>query len=207
MYVETGSGTAATLTQIRKANPSVSLPRTPSDSQLAPLGYAVLHATERPEGDVVSLGIPEQRDDGHWYQTWQVRDFTPDELAQQLEDARESAIERINAAYTSAVAPLVRDYPEPEPLSWAHQDAEARAYLEWHAAGEQGTPPATPVLEQILAGRNEEGGTETMLELCQAVEANAEQFRQAQVLTGRRQRLVGAVRDAQSLEEVDAISW
>lgn len=68
-------------------------------------------------------------------------------------------------------------------------------------------PPATPVLDQILAGRNEGGGTETMLELCEAVETNAAQFRQAQVLTGKRQRLVKLIRAADTVEEVEAVVW
>src|SRR5690625_2345607 len=117
---------------------------------------------------------------------------TADEL---LEHARERAIGKINAAYTRAVEPLIREYPEPEPLSWAHQDAEAQAYLAWHSGGAQGDAPATPVLDQILAGRNGDDGTETMLELCQAVERNAVAFRQAQVLTGKRQRLVRLTRE------------
>lgn len=129
---------------------------------------------------------------------------TPAEL---LEAAKARQIRSINDDYSAAVAPLIREYPNPEPLSWAHQDTEAQAYLTWHAAGEQGEPPAMPVLEQILSGRNGDEGTETMLELCEAVERNAQQFRQAQVLTGRRQRLVKAVREAATVEEADAITW
>ncbi|MCE8042423.1 hypothetical protein HOP60_09685 [Halomonas daqingensis] len=129
---------------------------------------------------------------------------TPAEL---LEAAQAAQILAINNAYSAAVAPLIKDYPQPEPLSWAHQDAEAQAYLAWHASGEQGDPPATPVLDRILAGRNGDDGTETMLELCQAVERNAQQFRQAQELTGLRQRLVKAVRNAETVEEVEAVVW
>ncbi len=129
---------------------------------------------------------------------------SPEEL---LEAAQARQILAINDAYSQAVAPLIKDYPSPEPLSWAHQDAEAQAYLAWHAAGEQGDPPATPVLDRILAGRNGDDGTETMLELCQAVERNAEMFRQAQELTGLRQRLVKAVRAAKTVEQVKAVVW
>ena len=129
---------------------------------------------------------------------------SPEEL---LAAAQARQILAINDAYSQAVAPLIKDYPSPEPLSWAHQDAEAQAYLAWHAAGEQGDPPATPVLDRILAGRNGDDGTETMLELCQAVERNAEMFRQAQELTGLRQRLVKAVRAAKTVEQVKAVVW
>ena len=206
MYLAISSGNIAAISNIRRTHPNISLPRNPSDETLTALGYARIHSTPRPTGDVVTQSQPEERD-GKWYQTWEVRDYTEDELEDQLEQLRANKISEINSAYSAAVDPLIREYPEPEPLSWAHQDTEAQAYLAWQASGAQGDAPATPVLEQILAGRNGDDGTETMLELCEAVERNAVAFRQSQVLTGKRQRLVRLVREAESIEEVEAVEW
>ena len=128
---------------------------------------------------------------------------TPAEL---LAEAQAAKIKEINDAYAAEAEPLVRDYPEIEQQSWTEQNREARAYLEWNAAP-QGDAPATPVLDNILLGRNGEDGTETLAELCEAVVSNAERFTLFQQLTGRRQRLVKAVRAAETVEAKNAIEW
>lgn len=126
--------------------------------------------------------------------------------AELLAEAQAAKIEEINDAYTAEAEPLIREYPEVEQQSWTEQNREARAYLEWHAAP-QGEAPATPVLDNILLGRNGEDGTETLAELCEAVVSKAERFTLFQQLTGRRQRLVKAVRAAGTVAAVDAIEW
>ncbi|MDC8802554.1 DUF4376 domain-containing protein [Halomonas pacifica] len=104
MYVETATATPTTLTQIRQANPTALLARSPTDHDVGPLGYAVLHPSAAPEGDVVTLGTPEQRDDGRWYQTWNVREFTPEERTQQLADAKAAKRQEIDRARDDAFA-------------------------------------------------------------------------------------------------------
>ena len=128
---------------------------------------------------------------------------TPAEL---LADAQAKKIREINDAYTAEAQPLIKDYPEIEQQSWVAQNSEARAYVAWHD-DQQGVAPVTPVLDNILAGRNGDGGEETLQELCLAVIENSDMFTQFQQLTGRRQRLVKAVRAAETIEEVSAISW
>ena len=129
----------------------------------------------------------------------------PKTAAELLAEAQAKKIKEINDAYTAAAKPLVKDYPEIEQQTWSLQDAEAKAYLGWFE-GQQGDAPATPVLDQILAGRNGDGGTETMHDLCLAVRGNSDMFTQFQHLTGRRQRLVKQVRAAET-EEATAITW
>lgn len=126
--------------------------------------------------------------------------------AELLADAQAAKIKEINDAYSGQAEPLVRDYPEIEQQSWTEQNREARAYLEW-LTDPQGDAPATPVLDNILLGRNGEDGTETLAELCEAVVSNAERFTQFQQLTGRRQRLVKEVRAAETVEGVAGIEW
>ena len=70
------------LSQVLTSNPNVSLSSAPAVEDLAMLGYAVVAETERPAGDVVTEGQPEQRD-GVWYQTWEVREFTAEEIEEQ----------------------------------------------------------------------------------------------------------------------------
>ncbi|RUR51536.1 hypothetical protein [Vreelandella populi] len=135
--------------------------------------------------------------------TW----FTPPKTAaEKLADAQAAKIEQINGAYTAQVRPLIKDYPEIEQQTWIAQEAEARAYMAWHA-DQQGNAPATPVLDNILAGRNGDNGSETLQELSLAVLANADMFTRAQQLTGKRQRLVKQVREAKALEALDGITW
>lgn len=45
--------------------------------KLANYGYALVNATPQPEGDTVSQGEPELREDGEWYQTWVVAEADP----------------------------------------------------------------------------------------------------------------------------------
>lgn len=130
----------------------------------------------------------------------------PKTSAELLADAKAAKIIEINDAYTAEAQPLIKDYPEIEQQSWVAQNSEARAYLAWHD-DQQGDAPATPVLDNILAGRNGEEGEETLQELCLAVVDNADRFTQFQQLTGRRQRLVKAVRASDDVDVVDGISW
>ena len=130
----------------------------------------------------------------------------PKTNAELLADSQSAVITRINDAYTAEAQPLIKEYPTVEQQTWALQDSEAKAYLAWHD-DQQGAAPATPVLDQILSGRNGDDGTETMHELCIAVRENSDMFTQFQQLTGRRQRLVKQVRAAETVGEVNAINW
>lgn len=130
----------------------------------------------------------------------------PPTEGEQLSHCKQRKIREINTAYTEQATPLVKDYPELEQQSWTTQNTEATAYLEWYE-DQQGEPPATPLLEQILLGRNGEDGEETMYEICLAVRNNADMFTQFQRLTGRRQRLVRQVREAETLETAESIVW
>ncbi|MFI8748778.1 hypothetical protein ACIGG6_02060 [Vreelandella lionensis] len=123
-----------------------------------------------------------------------------------LEEQRAKKLNEINNAYTTAAAPLIKEYPEVETKGWDQQKADAEAYLAWHET-QQGEPPQMMVLDKILAGRNGEDGTETLYELSVAVQRNAAAFAEFQVLTGKRQRLAKLARAAETLEALEAIQW
>lgn len=79
-----GSGAyPAYFEQIRLDNPNCSFAESPSEESLAELGYAVVLPSPRPYGQVVNQGRPELRE-GAWYQTWEVREYNPEELTQVL---------------------------------------------------------------------------------------------------------------------------
>lgn len=90
MYIRLSDGRVAKRLIVPE---NVSLPRNPSDDTLAALGYARIHPTPRPDGDVVTQGQPEQGEDGKWYQTWEVRSYTAEEIEQQRleQEAQEQA--------------------------------------------------------------------------------------------------------------------
>lgn len=81
MILNIETGQTVTLMQVRQLHPAVSFPHDPANEALAPFGYARVQPTPQPTGDVVTQGQPEQRD-GVWYQTWEVREFTAEELAE-----------------------------------------------------------------------------------------------------------------------------
>lgn len=111
--------------------------------------------------------------------TYPVVERNPDEV---LEEQREAKLQEINTAYTAAVTPLIKDYPEVEQQTWIAQEQEARAYLKWHT-DPQREAPITPVLD------------------------NANMFTQAQQMTGKRQRLVKLARAAEALDALESIRW
>lgn len=133
--------------------------------------------------------------------------YVPDP-EQELENARAAKINEINEMYVASITPLIREYPEVEQKTWLSQEREAREYLEWEEfGGDTDPPPPTPVLDNILLGRNGEDGTETMQQLCLAVLENADLFAAAQQLTGKRQRLTKMARVAETTEALELISW
>lgn len=79
MYVDLNTEKAATLAELRRRNPRVSLSDNPDDASLQLINAARLQLVQRPVGDVVTPGDPELRDDGKWYQTWEVRAYTEEE--------------------------------------------------------------------------------------------------------------------------------
>lgn len=67
-------------------------------------GYFLVHDTPQPEGDVVIEGFPEyNEEEGLWYQTWTVRDFTEEEIAQNLVNAKNQFQSESTFAYSNEI--------------------------------------------------------------------------------------------------------
>ncbi|WP_299307801.1 hypothetical protein [uncultured Croceicoccus sp.] len=77
-----------TLADLRAEFPSDSFPREPSEAMLAKRGYAIVHPTTRPDGDVVEEAAAPELVSGRWQQAWTARDFSDEERAQMAEQAR-----------------------------------------------------------------------------------------------------------------------
>lgn len=88
MYIEVATESKVSLVAIKQQHVDISFPRQPSDEYLATLGYEPLNYDTRPVADVVTEGVIEQREDGHWYQAWESRSYTQTELDQQLANKR-----------------------------------------------------------------------------------------------------------------------
>lgn len=83
---------------VRSRSNNVSFPETITEDMAALVGFAPVESTETPEGDVVSEGKPVLVN-GKYKQTWEVRAFTSEEIAQQMDSRREQAIS-VGVPYT-----------------------------------------------------------------------------------------------------------
>ncbi|MCK9234676.1 MAG: DUF4376 domain-containing protein [Gammaproteobacteria bacterium] len=84
------------LHQIRKQEKERLLPRNPSREVMESIGYFVIDRTTAPEGDVVTQ-IQPVKDNGAYKQTWSVRSFNEQELADRLESERANRMSQVKA--------------------------------------------------------------------------------------------------------------
>lgn len=83
------------LYQVKQNHKNISIPKEPSVEQIQALGYAVVERVERPVGDVVTEGTPELVE-GVYKQTWVVRSFNTEELANQFNSKKQTAVNEID---------------------------------------------------------------------------------------------------------------
>ena len=128
--------------------------------------------------------------------TREVVPISDEEKAVMLERAKERALQRINDGYTAELGAILRDYPDAETKTWDKQESEARAYQADNSA-------PTPLIDAIAAARDMDKA-----ELVQRVIAKADAWiALSGAATGKRQALEDAIAEAETLEEVEAISW
>ena len=94
MFINIKTFSVIPIYELRREFTNTMVPDEPDDEALAMLGYARVHPAPPPEGDVVTPGKPEERD-GVWYQTWEVRDFTAEELEEREQQQREQLAQQI----------------------------------------------------------------------------------------------------------------
>ena len=120
-------GKAFTLTDIRRAHPEVSFPRSaefdPSD-----LGYLPLVESEKPEGDVVEESAPVLIGES-WHAQWTARDFTNEERASRVPqevDMCQARLALLNAGLLSHVEQAMSQYPESARTQWEYRTTVRR---------------------------------------------------------------------------------
>lgn len=90
--------------QVRQENPNTGFPVPIAEELLEPFGYApVYQDKEKPEGDVVVDGEPVLGEDGKWYRTWIVRDFTEEERLEELKIRKEVLYNRAYGLYSDEI--------------------------------------------------------------------------------------------------------
>lgn len=90
--------------QVRQENPNTGFPIPISEELLALFDYAPVYDDgTQPEGDVVTEGTPELREDGKWYKTWTVRSYTEEERLAELKLRKEVLYNRAYGLYNDEV--------------------------------------------------------------------------------------------------------
>jgi len=87
LFVDTESGEAIGIEQIRARNPYSSIPERVGAKWLVANGFALLRIGERPDttdSEVAELGDPTQDENGQWVREWTVRPKTQAELDETL---------------------------------------------------------------------------------------------------------------------------
>lgn len=113
-----------------------------------------------------------------------------------FEQAKETKLSGINAAFSADYQALTDGYPEGERLTWPTQQAEALAW------GDDPSAP-TPYLDGLAAARGitpEDMRQKTLHQTLLFMQAS-------QHLVGKRQRLRDLVHEAQTHEDLEAIHW
>jgi len=94
MLVADGSGPYGYTEAIQLARlRGLGMPTNPTEAIMIEAGYSKVVEVERPEGDVVVEIKPVQNEeDGLWYQTYSVRDYTPEERQDIFDNAKNTLL-------------------------------------------------------------------------------------------------------------------
>lgn len=93
-----------TLEDIRQENPLISFGEELDEETLLDMGYALVHPTEQPTGDVVTEGTPVEREEGGFLQQWTVRAFNEEESADRLKVAIDQYVRDLDRLVESELA-------------------------------------------------------------------------------------------------------
>ena len=127
MYVKVNNGTATkySLSQLKKDNPNVSFPTSPSDALLSSYDVYPLVNNDRPAVDIVETG-PIQEINGVWTQTYTGRNFTAEEKRQRMKvTMRQARLALLQQNLLSQVESAIAGMQEPE---------KSQVSIEWEYA-------------------------------------------------------------------------
>lgn len=113
MHIYAPNGTAEiypySIGQLRKDNPQVSFPKTPTDALLASYNVFPVTVAEQPIYDLITQNLSEGAPTltaGIWTQVWVVTEATPAEIAQRKADHLLSIKQQRAYAYAQEADPL-----------------------------------------------------------------------------------------------------
>lgn len=113
-----------------------------------------------------------------------------------LESAKTEHIRVVNEMYQYVIQRGFGEYPDAETRTWDRQEAEARAWLLDNTA-------TTPLIDGMSAARGMDKA-----ELVQRIIANADDWVAFMAFnTGKRQKLLDQIKNAQTLDELREIGW
>lgn len=90
--------------QVRASTTQTSFPMPIKAYMLEPFGYMPVYEGAYPEGDVVTEVAPHfNEEEGKWYKTWEVRDFTEEEIETNLRNKKEDLYNQADYVLTADI--------------------------------------------------------------------------------------------------------
>jgi hypothetical protein len=123
-----------TLSDLFKDNKNVSFPDNINDDLLSDYNVFPLIETQKPLGDVVVEGLP-KFEDGHWIQTWVIRDYTEEEIQQNLNQKRQNMVVTMRQARLALRQVNMLNFVE-DGLNMLPEPDRTDAKIEWEYAQE-----------------------------------------------------------------------
>ena len=115
-YVKVTDGTPQnySLSRLKRENPNVSFPSTPSEASLAEYNVYPLVDGVKPDFDIVTVGSIEEID-GVWTQTYTGRDYTAEEIREgMVVSMRQARLALSQAGKLELVDSSIASMPEPD---------------------------------------------------------------------------------------------
>jgi hypothetical protein len=130
-----------TIGNLRKDNPQISFPRSPSDDLLVTYNVLPVTRTDRPDHDPITEDVAEQPPemiDGAWVQVWAVTPAEPEEIERRRAEAIEMIREQRADAYRTEADPLFfkAQRGEGDIEDWEAAVADIRARFPYPAAAD-----------------------------------------------------------------------
>ena len=177
-----------------------------SETQLAEIGvYPVVGTAPEHDASTQRLVGPTLTLDGdHVDATWTVEGLSTEEIASILSDAKAAKIAEIQAASDAAIAQLESGYTQGEIKSFDRQRQGAIDIL-----AENATTADAQYVAALAAARAAAGDAEcTTAWLAQRIKENADTAAAYTIaILGKQQGLEATVRAAETVAEVEAVTW
>jgi hypothetical protein len=133
MYIKLPDIYPYTLARLKSENPQVSFPQTFSPELLAEYGVYSVQETAMPEGDVVTEASPILID-GVWTQQWNVRSYTSEEIAANLQNFRDSSVVTPRQARLALLQNGITDANIQAVIATIQEPEKSAVTIEWEYA-------------------------------------------------------------------------